>query len=74
MADATAAVEETTIVLDLGSKSRKQVKRLKRGGGSLMAKVEDTVGQLRSEGELENGGIVVVVVKQKPKSKFKLFG
>ncbi len=73
MADTTVA--GATIVLDLGKQSRKQIKRLRRGGGRLTAKIDETIEQLRTDGELVGGGdVVVVIVKQKPESKFKLFG
>ncbi len=72
---ADTKVAGATIVLDLGKQSRKQVKRLRRGGGKLTAKIDATIEQLRADGELASGGdVVVVVVKQKPASKFKLFG
>ncbi len=73
MADTTVA--GSTIVLDLGKRSKKQIKRLRRGGGRLTAKIDDTIEQLRADGELAGGGdVVVVVVKQKPKSRLGLFG
>jgi len=70
---ADTAVAGATIVLDLGKKSRKQIKKLKRGEGRLAARVDETVAQLRADGELSDGDVVVAVVKEKPKSAFKLF-
>jgi len=76
MAQAVAAPAETgTIVLDLGAKRRKQIKRLKRGRGRLFERVETTIGQLRSDGEIAEGAqVVVVVVKQKPELGLGRFG
>ena len=70
---ADTAVAGATIILDMGKQSRKKIKRLKRGEGSLAAKIDATVAQLRADGELAEGDVVVAVVKQKPKSRFKLF-
>ncbi|OJX64110.1 MAG: hypothetical protein BGO95_02400 [Micrococcales bacterium 73-13] len=70
---AETAVAGATIILDLGKRSRKQIKRLRRGEGKLAARIDETVAQLRADGELAEGDVVVAVVKQKPKSRFKLF-
>lgn len=62
------SVEQKMVLLDLGSKSKKQVKGLRKGRGKLMSRVEETISQLKTEGELsENSDVVVVVVKQKRK-------
>lgn len=69
-----ASPEGATFVLDLGSKRRKQVKRLRKGTGPLMNRVTDTIDQLREDSELSaSSDVVVVIVKQKPKSKRWLF-
>ncbi len=60
----------STLVLDLGSRKRKQVKRLRKGGGALMNRVQDTIEQLREDNELSlSSDVVIVIVKQKPKSR-----
>ena len=76
MAQAVMAPAETsTIVLSLGTKRRKQIKRLKRGRGRLFERVETTIGQLQADGEIAEGAqVVVVVVKQKPELGFGRFG
>jgi uncharacterized protein (UPF0335 family) len=54
------------IVVDLGSKSRKQVKRLRKGKGKLMDKVNECITELKSSGTIT--GVVqpvVIVVKEK---------
>lgn len=57
--------EKPMVVIDLGKKSKKQVKRLRKGTGRLMDRVADTVDQLRADGEVKaDAQIVVVVVKQ----------
>ncbi|MBZ0292570.1 MAG: hypothetical protein K8L99_08370 [Anaerolineae bacterium] len=66
--------EEKMVVLDLGSKSSKTIKRLRQGRGKLMDQVRETIDQLREENELsESSDVVVVVVKQRRKSRGFLF-
>ncbi len=64
----TNSAENNVILLDLGSKSRKNVKRLRKGRGKLMRRVMDTITDLKAEEEIaENAQVVVVVVKQRPR-------
>lgn len=68
-ADVSKAPDESPIaelcVVDLGEHSRKSVKRLRRGRGKLMDKVEDAILSLREEGILsESAQTVVVVVRE----------
>ena len=63
---------ETTdkmLILDMGSRSKKQIKRLRKGRGRLMENLQDTLDALRSEGQLSSENPVVIVVKEKRKSK-----
>ena len=64
------------VVVDLGRKSRKQVRRLRRGGGGLLDSVLDAVSDLRQSGEIAaTAQPVIVVVREKrkrPKSIFDL--
>lgn len=64
-AKTSVAEEKPLLVVDLGRRSRKQIKRLRKGGGRLMDRVVTTVDQLQADGSVEpNAQIVVVVVKQ----------
>jgi hypothetical protein len=49
-------------VLDLGEHRRKRVKKLRKGGGRLMEKVEDAVASLQEQGVLKPDAQTVVVV------------
>ena len=52
-------------VIDLGEHSRRRVRRLRRGEGRLMEKVEDAVAAMQGNGVLsENSQTVVIVVRQ----------
>ena len=53
------------VVIDLGKKRRKQVKRLRKGEGKLMDKVQEVVASLREDGTTAPGDTVVVVVERK---------
>lgn len=49
-------------VLDLGEHRRKRVKKLRKGEGRLMEKVEDAVASLQEQGVLKPDAQTVVVV------------
>lgn len=59
-----------TVVLDLGKRSRKRVKALKRGKGSLVGEIE---AKIRQSAELAGGADVlpVVILFEKKKKKKK---
>ena len=52
---------QAPLFIDLGKRSRKDIKRLKRGEGKLAAKVDRKLGAQRAEGDDR----VVVVVERK---------
>ncbi len=56
-----------TTVADLGSRSKKSIKRLSRGGGRLLKDLEALLAQLKADAVVANGKVraVVVVVKEK---------
>lgn len=64
--EATAPVPEPehpeTIIIDLGRQSRKRVRKLRKGKGRLMVKIEDAISDLRTQGVVEEGAQTVVVV------------
>lgn len=51
------------VIVDLGKKSRKQVKRLREGRGKLLREVNDVVAELKKTDALSSGQPVVVVVQ-----------
>ena len=59
-----------TIVLDFGSKSRRKIKRLRKGQGALMDRVNETVAELKANQSIPaSAAVVVVVVKQRNRNK-----
>ena len=67
---APTTTENPIVVLDLGKRSKKKVKQLRKGTGRLMDRVLDTVEQLQVDGEVEaDHQIVVVVVRQESDDK-----
>lgn len=61
--------KDKLLILDMGSRSKKQIKRLRKGTGRLMERLQDTLDTLRSEGQLSSENPVVVIVKEKRKSR-----
>ena len=71
---AAAAEHDAPIVIDLGSRSRKQVKKLRRGQGKLMDRLAMVVEELKHSGTVAAGAQpIVIVVKEKRKDVFGLF-
>jgi len=62
-----------SIIVDLGSHSRKKIKRLRKGQGSLMDEVDDSISELKASGAIdESAQPIVIVVKEKPKKRTQL--
>jgi Family of unknown function (DUF6200) len=58
------------VVVDLGTKKRKQIKKLRKGAGPLMDDLQELLERLRAAGHLAAGATpVVMVVKQKPRRR-----
>jgi hypothetical protein len=55
-----------TLVVDLGSKKKKQIKQLRKGKGKLMDKVNQCLNELKTSGSI-SGSVqpVVIVVREK---------
>jgi hypothetical protein len=71
----STAGQKRTVVVDLGKKSRKQLKRLRRGEGKLMEKLDALIDEMRSSNQISAGAetVVVVVEKKARKSPINLF-
>ena len=63
--------EVAPVVIDLGKKKRKRVKRLRRGKGQLMVDIMDSIEELRENGEISKDAQPVIVVVQQKKKKRK---
>jgi hypothetical protein len=79
---ATAAAEQVQkpqpatgpLIVDLGKKSRKNVKQLRNGRGKLMDEVQSVLGELRANGKLASDAQpVLIIVRQRPRRKMPLF-
>jgi hypothetical protein len=65
-----ATAQPEPIVLDLGKKTRKAIRRLRKGKGKLMAQVLDTHADLRASGICDaSAQPIIVVVRQKAKRR-----
>jgi hypothetical protein len=60
--DGESAAAGIVCVLDMGEQSRKRIKRLRRGEGRLMDKVEDAIADLQTQGVVGTQVQTVVVV------------
>ena len=57
----------SSILVDLGRRSAKRIKQLRKGKGKLMKDVEQTIDELMSSGQLdETAQPVIVIVREKP--------
>jgi hypothetical protein len=64
------ARQRETIVVDLGRKSRKDVRDLRKGRGPLMDDVEDCIEELRESGDIsESTQPVVIIVERRWSSR-----
>lgn len=60
-------------ILDMGEHSRKRVKRLRKGRGKLMAKVERAIDELQAGGVLSPSAQTVIVIVREETSFTSLF-
>ena len=59
------------VIVDLGKKRRKAVKRLRRGTGKLLDQVKQGVDELRTAGTISAGAqTVIVVVREKQQQRW----
>ena len=57
------------VILDLGKKSKKQLKKLKSGSGKLMESVQKTLAELQAQNAISDAVQPVIVVIQKKSAK-----
>lgn len=58
------------LVLDLGKLSKKKIKRLRRGDGATLMRLDAALQEYKQNGTLDSSAqIVIAVVKQKNKRK-----
>ena len=64
----------TPVIIDLGSRKKKAIKRLKNGRGKLMAEVGLAIEQVRAgwtDGEQDKNTPIVIIYKKKKRGKKK---
>jgi hypothetical protein len=70
----TASQKSAPIVVDLGKKSRKQIRQVREGTGKLMSEIDGVLEHLRATGAVRDGAQpILLVVKQKPRRSRLLF-
>jgi hypothetical protein len=61
---------DAPVVIDMGKKSRKQIKQLREGRGKLLLEVNDVLAELRTAGSITAGAQpVIIVVRQRPRNR-----
>ena len=65
------ATERPLFVIDLGKQTRKKIRKLRKGEGTLMREVGDAIAELSQKGELKAGATtpVVFVVREKQRRR-----
>ena len=72
--DTTKPAAKSPIIVDLGKKRRKSVKRLRRGTGKLMDEVNATLQELKNAGTIGAAAQpVIVVVRERQRSARNIF-
>jgi hypothetical protein len=62
----TETKNRDTLVVDLGSKKKKQIKQLRKGKGKLMEKVNQCLNELKASGSITGTAQpVIIIVKEK---------
>ena len=58
------------LIIDLGKQRRKRIKRLRRGEGPLMERIDEAIEDLKAAGKIPaNACPVIVIVKQKKRNR-----
>ena len=71
MAEPGTEIEfDAPVVIDLGKKKRKEIKKLRKGSGKLMDRVASCIQELKSGGKIApSAQPIVVVVRQRKKKR-----
>ncbi len=68
--DGGASGHESAVVIDLGKKGRKKIKKLRKGRGPLLETVDDAITELKEKGEVSKSAApVIVVVREKKRNR-----
>lgn len=75
MTDSTEVKVAPMVVLDFGKKKQRDIKRLRKGRGRLMKRLNETLDELKAANTIDASGqpIVVVVRQRARRRKFRLF-
>lgn len=74
--DTNKATEESSpILISLGKKKRKNIKKLRKGRGPLMETIEETMAELKSHNKIQaDAQPVVIVVREKRRRRLRGWG
>lgn len=72
MSSSAAANGQTPIILDLGTKSKKQIKRLRKLEGKLAGVVDEAIKELYVSGSMADGTQPVLLIVREGPKKLKI--
>jgi hypothetical protein len=66
----TEKTHAAPILVDLGRRRRKQVRRLRKGTGKLMDEINIAIGEIQRTGKIASDAQpIIVIVREKPKAQ-----
>ena len=70
--DNNGSAAASPIIIDLGKKKKKDIKRLREGTGKLMDDVDNCIQELQDAGEITGSvrPVVVVVAQKRPRQRW----
>lgn len=64
--------DSSLVILDIGKRDAKDIKKMREGKGKLLRKVNEAVDQLREVGRIEPSAQIVLVIVRKDMGLFDL--
>jgi hypothetical protein len=71
--NATVTLNDGMLLLDLGKKSRKQIKRLRNGTGKLANDIQQCIKELRTAGTIPESAKPVILIVREKRPRLRLF-
>jgi hypothetical protein len=71
--DGKVTMNGEMLLVDLGKKSRKQVRKLRKGTGKLVDEVKQCVDELRTTGSASGSSQPIVIIVREKRSRYRLF-
>ena len=59
------------VVLDIGKRKKKQIKKLRKGRGKLLGRIDEAIEELKAEGVVQQDAQTVVVVVEAKERRWR---